>query len=72
MAGWKSDIAGRVARLDGKTASLAIIQVGDNEASNRYIRNKIKDCKEVGIDAHHYYYEEAINTDSLVAEIKDL
>lgn len=26
-----------------------IIQVGDVEASNRYVRNKIKDCEEVGI-----------------------
>ena len=26
-----------------------IIQVGDVEASNRYVRNKIKDCDEVGI-----------------------
>ena len=28
---------------------LAIIQVGDNEASNRYVRGKLKDCEEVGI-----------------------
>ena len=28
---------------------LAIIQVGENEASTRYVRNKVKDCKEVGI-----------------------
>ena len=31
--------------------SLCIIQVGDNEASNRYVRNKVKDCEEVGIVA---------------------
>lgn len=30
---------------------LNIIQVGNNEASNRYVRNKIKDCQEVGIKA---------------------
>lgn len=28
-----------------------IIQVGNNEASTRYVRNKIKDCEEVGIEA---------------------
>lgn len=33
----------------GIKASLGIIQVGNNEASNRYIKNKIKDCEEVGI-----------------------
>lgn len=52
--------------------SLAIIQVGAVEASNRYIRNKIKDCQEVGINAHHYAYEESITTDELALEVKDL
>ena len=47
----------RVAALD-KPPSLAIVQVGDNEASNRYIRNKVKDCEEVGIEAHVYAYPE--------------
>lgn len=35
---------------------LAIVQVGDNEASNRYVRNKVKDCEEVGIVADVYAY----------------
>ena len=30
---------------------LTIIQVGDVEASNRYVRNKVRDCEEVGIAA---------------------
>lgn len=30
---------------------LLIIQVGDNEASNKYIKGKIKDCNEVGYKA---------------------
>lgn len=45
---WK---AGLRNRLDGAGASLTIVQVGDVEASNRYVRNKIKDCEEVGIAA---------------------
>lgn len=28
---------------------LTIVHAGNNDASNRYVRNKIKDCKEVGI-----------------------
>lgn len=36
-------------RINAKTASLAIIQVGEVEASNRYVKNKIKDCEEIGI-----------------------
>lgn len=31
--------------------SLLIIQTGDNEASNRYVKNKMKDCNDVGIHA---------------------
>ena len=52
--------------------SLAIIQVGAVEASNRYIRNKIQDCKEVGINAHHYAYGEEITEDEFLLEVKDL
>ena len=55
-----------------KAPSLAIIQVGNVEASNRYIRNKIKDCQEVGINAHWYHYDIAIGEDELITEIKDL
>lgn len=52
--------------------SLAIVQVGAIEASNRYIRNKIKDCQEVGINAHHYAYEKEISEDEFLLEVKDL
>lgn len=52
--------------------TLAIIQVGTVEASTRYVRNKIKDCKEVGIDAHWYGYEDSLTTEELLIEIIDL
>lgn len=32
-----------------KKPVLAIIQVGDNQASNSYVKGKVKDCEEVGI-----------------------
>lgn len=51
---------------------LAIIQVGTVEASTRYVRNKIKDCEEVGIEAHWYGYEEDYTTEDLITEIRDL
>ena len=31
--------------------NLTVIQVGDNQASNVYVRNKVKACKRVGIDS---------------------
>lgn len=37
---------------------LAIIQVGNVDASNLYVGNKIKYCTEVGIDVNHYHLEE--------------
>lgn len=46
--------------------------MGNNEASNRYIKNKKKDCEEVGIDCQWYYYPEEITTEQLILEIKDL
>lgn len=68
---WKNDIAERI-KEKNLNISLAIVQVGNNQASNRYVRNKIKDCKEVGINAHNYWYEEDITEDELLLEIKDL
>ena len=68
---WKNEIKERVAVME-KAPSLAIIQIGSVEASNRYIRNKIKDCQEVGICAHHYWFEEEITQDQLILEVVDL
>lgn len=53
-------------------ANLAIIQVGENEASNRYVRNKLKDCDEVGITAHAYFYPEDTTEFELVDQIEHL
>ena len=52
--------------------TLAVFQIGDVEASTRYIRNKKKDCEEVGINFEWYYYPEEITTEELVCEIKDM
>lgn len=48
------------------------MQVGDNEASNRYIRNKKKDCEEVGFECQWYWYPNEISEEELIAEIRDL
>lgn len=34
---------------EGNKPALAIVRVGDNPASERYVRNKLKDCEQVGI-----------------------
>ena len=50
----------------------AIVQVGNNEASNRYVRNKVKDCEEVGIIAHVYGFEENVAQEDLEWDIGEL
>lgn len=62
----------KMRRWNDKAPSLAIIQVGNNEASTRYVRNKVKDCNEVGITAEVYYYPENTTEFELVDEIEHL
>jgi methylenetetrahydrofolate dehydrogenase (NADP+)/methenyltetrahydrofolate cyclohydrolase len=45
--------------------------VGDNEASNRYVRNKVKDCEEVGISAEVAKFHEEADTCQLVHYIME-
>jgi 5,10-methylene-tetrahydrofolate dehydrogenase/methenyl tetrahydrofolate cyclohydrolase len=51
---------------------LAVIQVGDVEASTREIRNKKKKCEEAGIEFEWYIFDEDISTEDLIFEIKAL
>lgn len=43
-------------RIKDEEVILAVIQVGDDPASNSYIKGKKKDCEEVGIHLDHYHY----------------
>lgn len=51
---------------------LNIIQVGDLEASNRYVRNKVKDAEELGIDARVYRLVDTITSDQLRNFVREL
>lgn len=48
---------------------LYIYQVGDNPASNAYIRGKLRDCEEVGIEAELIKLPEDITEDELNSRI---
>lgn len=50
---------------DGYAPVLYIYQVGDNPASNAYIRGKLRDCEEVGIEANLIKLPENIAEDEL-------
>ena len=55
-----------------KDTGLAVIQFGDNAASNTYINNKRKACEEVGIKFHHIKYDEHLGENTLAKEILEL
>lgn len=46
---WKNILKEKISKLTG-IVRLTIVQVGDVEASNRYVRNKVKDAHELGIE----------------------
>ena len=65
---WKADLKDR---LNGQGA-LYIIQVGDNEASTRYVRNKVKDAEEVGITAEVVHFPEDISQEMVELTIQQI
>ena len=54
------------------TPSLVVVQVGDNKASNIYIKNKKKACEFVGIKFEHLKFEDGISEEVIINEIKRL
>ena len=51
---------------------LTIIQVGDVEASNRYVRNKVRDCEEIGIAAEVIHLDAELTTSEKLQRLVDL
>lgn len=51
---------------------LAIIQVGDNSASNNYVKGKLKDCEEVGIKAELIKLPENVDDNTIRNKIINL
>lgn len=52
--------------------SIAVIQIGDNDASNSYIRAKEKACDEVGIYFRHFKYDLGTSELTVINKIKEL
>ena len=51
---------------------LAFIQVGNNPASNSYVKYKMKDCDEVGISYEVHKFNKQVSRTSIIKLIKDL
>ncbi|MBQ9318063.1 MAG: bifunctional 5,10-methylenetetrahydrofolate dehydrogenase/5,10-methenyltetrahydrofolate cyclohydrolase [Bacilli bacterium] len=52
--------------------SVAVIQIGDDAASNTYIRNKEKACNDVGIFFRHFKFEDGTPELTVINKIKEL
>jgi methylenetetrahydrofolate dehydrogenase (NADP+)/methenyltetrahydrofolate cyclohydrolase len=70
----RAALADRVAALAarGRTPGLAVILVGDDPASQIYVRNKIKACAEVGIRSLQETHPETLGEAELLARIAAL
>ena len=57
----RTQVAERVSHLQSKgvKAGLAVVLVGDNPASQVYVRNKVKACEDNGHSGKCVYYEPA-------------
>lgn len=51
---------------------VAFIQVGENPASNVYVKNKIKLCEEVGIEVDHIHFGDKMSENGLIKYIQFL
>lgn len=71
----KEEIKRRVAELQskyGRTPTLAVIIVGDDPASQVYVRNKVKAAGFVGMNSRLITMAEEVAEDALLKVIKDL
>ena len=56
----------------GKNISLAVILVGENPASQVYVKNKIKSCEYVGIKSLAYYLPENSTQEEVEKDLEGL
>lgn len=52
--------------------SLVVIQIGDDEASNLYVRNKERVAKEIGLSFNHFKYDITTTEEEIINKIKFL
>jgi methylenetetrahydrofolate dehydrogenase (NADP+)/methenyltetrahydrofolate cyclohydrolase len=70
----RGDVAKRAAALTakGKQPGLAVVLVGDNPASQVYVRNKVKACEDNGIYSVMEKYDADMSEEALLARIDAL
>lgn len=70
----KDELKQEVQQLEaqGKTACLAVVQVGNDPASSVYVNNKKKACAYIGIRSRSYELPENTSQEELVRLVEDL
>ena len=70
----RADVAARAAalRTRGTTPGLAVVLVGDNPASQVYVRNKVKACEDTGLHSVLEKYETTFSEADLLARVDAL
>ena len=65
------DIKKEIDSLD-RRPGIAVIQVGNNEASNVYIKNKENTAKKLGCEFTHIKFKEDVTEDEILTKIDEL
>ena len=70
----RADVSSRAAALKAKgiTPGLAVVLVGENQASQVYVRNKVKACQESGLHSLLEKYSEDMSEKALLERIESL
>ena len=55
-----------------KKITLAVIQVGNDEASSVYVKQKEKMCAQIGANFNHYIFDEDANEEEIINLINTL
>lgn len=67
----KTEVA-QFERLSHRKAGLAVVLVGENPASQVYVRNKVKGCEETGIQSFAYYLPEDTSEEAVLELVDTL
>jgi methylenetetrahydrofolate dehydrogenase (NADP+)/methenyltetrahydrofolate cyclohydrolase len=59
-------------RQKGLVPGLTVVLVGENPASRSYVKGKIRDCKEVGIDSALIHLPETVSEEELLEKVARL
>jgi methylenetetrahydrofolate dehydrogenase (NADP+)/methenyltetrahydrofolate cyclohydrolase len=70
-AGLETEAAALVARY-GRPPGIAVVRVGDDEASKIYVTSKEKTARELGFGSWHHHLEATVTQDTLLALVQRL